>query len=228
MDYSPNLDGKQAVFRYKRPDKQMLMYGFVGQVGGIGANSNGLSLFVTTLPQGNKREEDGLGSTFLLRLLLEGDSVDEAVKALGDMPRFGALSYALSDFDRSVIVEASADEIVVMELTADRPYLAHTNHVLGIKTRNDLPPFFENGEPVWGTPMQSPERLKYAEEFLESHREGLVAEDFLELFTNPPVNITVEAFMTLQSGLAVYEGDTLTLYVSAGTDPNRGWNKYTF
>jgi hypothetical protein len=143
-------------------------------------------------------------------------------------PRFGTLSYALSDFDKSVIVEASADEIVVMEPIVDKLYLAHTNHLLEIKTRNDLPPFFENGEPVWGTPTQSPERLKYAEEFLGSHREGLVAEDFLELFTNPPVNLTVEAFMTLQSGLAVYEGDTLTLYVSAGTDPNRGWNEYTF
>jgi predicted choloylglycine hydrolase len=228
MDYSPNLDGKQAVFRYNMPDRQVLMYGFIGQVGGIGANSNGLSLFVTTLPQGNKREEDGLGSTFLLRLLLEQGSVEKAVKALRDVPRFGALSYALSDFDKSLIVEASADEMVVMEPTQDKPYLAHTNHLLEIKTRNDLPPFFENGEPVWGTPMQSPERLKYAEEFLGSHRQGLVAEDFLELFTNPPVNLTVEAFMTLQSGLAVYEGDTLTLYVSAGTDPNRGWNEYTF
>jgi predicted choloylglycine hydrolase len=228
MDYSPNLDGKQAVFRYKTPDKQMLMYGFIGQVGGIGANSKGLSLFVTTLPQGNKREADGLGSTFLLRLLLEQDSVDAAVKALDDLPRFGTLSYALSDFDTSVIVEASADEMAVMEPTADKPYLAHTNHLLEIKTRNDLPPFFEDGEAVWGTPMQSPERLKVAEEFLESHREGLVAEDFLDLFTSPPVNITVEAFMTLQSSLAVYEGDSLTLYVSAGTDPSRGWNKYTF
>ena len=32
----------------------------------------------------------------------------------------------------------------------------------------------------------------------------------------------VGAFITLQSGLAVYEGDAITLYVSAGTDPNRG------
>ena len=48
MEYSGNLQGKQLVIRYQYSNRQLLTYGFVGQIGGVGVNSNGLSVFVTT------------------------------------------------------------------------------------------------------------------------------------------------------------------------------------
>jgi isopenicillin-N N-acyltransferase-like protein len=228
MDYTPNLDGQQLLTRYRLADKQLLSYAFTGQVGGIGANSKGLSLFVTTLPQGTKRDSDGLGSAFLLRLLLEQDSVDAALEKLAGLPRFGTLSYSIADFERSVIVEASADELVIRETSDETPYLVHTNYILDLEQRSDMPGIFEDGEPVPNVLPWNLERMRGASDFFDQHGAALQLEDFLRLFTNEPVNLTHPAFMTLQSALAVYEEESLKLYASAGTDRARGWNEYTF
>ena len=226
MDYTPNLDGKQAMLRYKYPGKHLFVYGFIGQVGGIGINSRGVSVFVTTLPQGKKRESDGLGVIPTLRLLLEQDSVDGAIATLHRIPRFAALSYAIADFDRQVMIEASADEIVVQEATDEQPSLVHTNYILELKTRNDIPGMYEGGEPVKGDVRKNIERFQFASELLEEHRHDLGADALLELFTSEPVNMTQRDLMTLLSAVAIYDGGSVTLYASAGTDRNRGWNRY--
>lgn len=69
---------------------KILLYTFAGRVGGIGANSRGLSMTCNTLPEGSKRKNDGLGGTDITRGLLERGSVKDAVAWPKKMPQFGA------------------------------------------------------------------------------------------------------------------------------------------
>lgn len=227
MDWSPNLDGEQVMFRFELPEKEIFMLGFFGQVGGIGVNSRGLSVFANTLPQGKIRDHDGIGSQFILRLLLEQNSVTKAIELLNRVPRFYALNYSLADFNRYVHVEASATELEVLEASRERPYLVHANFSLKLKEKNDLPGIYENGEPVPGSAVLNVERYETSMNFFEEKNEALSAEDFEELFSNSPVNMANPSFMTVESALAVYEGNSIKLYASAGNNSGREWNEYS-
>ncbi|HTI13510.1 MAG TPA: C45 family peptidase, partial [Dictyobacter sp.] len=227
-DYTLNFNGKPCIFRYTWPGKQLLMYGFVGQVGGIGVNSNGLSLFVTTLPQGKKRDDDGLGATFVCRLLLEQDTVDEAIALLRQIPHFSTLSLSIADWQRQVLIERSADEMVILETSEEHPYLIHTNYIQALQHRKDLPPYFVHGEPVRGMIPQNIERYEYTTHFFKEQKNTLEIHDLLHMFCCAPVNMKNQVFQTLQSGLVLYEERSLTYYVAQGNEPQRGWNSYTF
>ena len=93
MDYSGNLHKKQLVTKCDYGDLKILRYDFVGSACGFGLNNYGLAIWATTLPQGQKRDDDGLGSGSIARALLGCKSVDEAIAKLRSVPRFGTLSY---------------------------------------------------------------------------------------------------------------------------------------
>ena len=228
MDYSGNLQGKQLVIRYKYPNHQLLMYGFVGQVGGIGVNSNGLSVFVNTLPQGKKRDQDGIGSTFVLRMLLEQDSVDSAIAKLSAAPRFAGTNYILTDFAKGVIIESDAAEAIPREQTNEKPFVVGTNHVLHLKYRHDIPGLYENGEALRSSISLTVERMEYADNLIRNAGKDLNTKSLKGLLTVTPVNFYHPAFMTLQSGIVEYDVDKVYFYVSGGHDPLREWNRYTF
>jgi isopenicillin-N N-acyltransferase-like protein len=165
IDFSTNYDSKPVMIRYNYPDKEILMYTFVGRIGGVGLNEKGLSVFTTTLPQGIKSENGGLGSSYILRLLLEQNSVDQAVEMLKKSPRFGSFSYSLADHEKSLMVEASADEVIVKPMERYPGFQCHTNHMLWIEPENriDLPGIFENGQPLPGAAsFYTQERLEQA------------------------------------------------------------------
>lgn len=228
MDYSGNLQGKQLVIRYNYPNRQLLMYGFVGQVGGIGVNSDGLSVFVNTLPQGKKRDNDGLGSTFVLRMLLEQGSVDSAIAKLEATPRFAGTNYVLTDHSKGVIAESDANEVILRRQTDTTPYVVGTNHVLHLKHRHHIPGSYENGEAVRGSIEMTIERMEYAENYIKNAGAELNAKSLKELLTVTPVNFFHPKMMTLQSGVVAYDDNNICFYVSGGYDPMRKWNKYTF
>lgn len=228
MDYSGNLQDKQLVIRYNYPNRQLLMYGFVGQVSGVGVNSNGLSTFVNTLPQGKKRDNDGLGSAFVLRMLLEQDSVDNAIAKLKATPRFAGTNYVLTDHGKGVIIESDANEVILRKQTATTPYVVGTNHVLHLKHRHNVPGFYEDGEAVRCSISMTIERMEYAENYIRNAGTELNAKSLKELLTVTPVNFFHPIFMTLQSGVVAYDDNKIYFYVSRGYDPMRKWNKYTF
>ena len=228
MDYSGNLLGKQLVVRYTYPDQQILMYGFVGQVGGIGVNSQGLSVFVNTLPQGKKRHNEGLGSTFVLRMLLEQPSVDAALAKLKKVPRFGGTNYTLTDMNKGMIAESDADQVVLRIPDADPSIVVGTNHALHLDYRHDIPGIYENGEPVRSSIVLTVERMEYTQRFLEAIGDRMDVDDLKNLLTVTPVNIYHPAFMTLQSGIVKYDGGQILFFVSGGYNPQREWNAYQF
>ena len=228
MEYSGNLQGKQLVIRYQYSNRQLLTYGFVGQIGGVGVNSNGLSVFVTTLPQGKKREQDGLGSTFVRRMLLEQNSVDSAIAKLAATPRFAGTNYILTDFTKGVIIESDAADAILREQTNEKPFVVGTNHVLHLNHRHDIPGLYENGEALRSSISLTIERMAYAENLITSAGTDLNTKSLKGLLTVTPVNIYHPAFMTLESGIVEYDVDKVYFYVSGGYDPLRKWNEYTF
>jgi predicted choloylglycine hydrolase len=228
MDYSGNLLEKQLIIRYRFPNRELLVYGFVGQVGGPGVNSQGLSVFVNTLPQGKKRERDGLGSTFILRNLLEQESVDGALAKLKEIPRFGGGNFTLTDRAQGMVVETDADEVIPRRQSAWDWVVVGTNHVLHLKHRHDMPGVYEDGEPIPYSISLTLERMGSAKRQFDAVREHLSVADIKTILTTSPVCIYHPMFMTLQSGIVEYDGDEIRFYVSGGYDPLRGWNEYTF
>lgn len=230
-DYSSNLNSKQLMIRYIYPDMEILMYGFVGHIGGMGVNSKGLSVFAATLPQGSKRETDGLGSNYILRLLLGLDSVDQVIETLGELPRFGSLCYSIADYSQSVMTESTADEIILTPLPMYPGFQCHTNHMLWTdkSKRNDLPGVFEDGEPIPGElSFNTLERLELADGFIIEAEDAIDRDVFTEMLTAEPINSSNPLLMTLQSAIVEYDAEKISFHVSAGTDPQRQWNEYGF
>ena len=232
MDYTPNLDGSQLVMQrtFVEGDKE-LIYGFVGQVTGPGMNSRGVSCTINTLPQARKREDNGLGSAFLARAVLETGSVDDALVRLSNLPRFSGGIHSIVDTGKTVIVEATPTEVAHVPPVHLR-YNVHTNHAFAIQDRIQIPGWFdEHGQPVIGPAgslWMTKERQAAAEAFLSAH-DGIVSVDDLKrMFTTAPINSTDPASMTLQSVIFVHDPDNLVMYASAGCDPKRGWNEYHF
>ena len=99
---------------------------------------------------------------------------------------------------------------------------------MALDKRNDIPGFYENGEPVEGMRFLTVERKNAAKRFLKKHADDLEVKDLKRMLTRAPINMANPDFMTLQSAIAKCDGDKCRLYCSAGHDPSRDWNKYGF
>lgn len=232
-----SLDKQQLMIRYKYTDREILIYTFIGRVGGIGVNSKGLSVLATNLPQGEKGGSDGLAQNYLLRLILEQDNVDSALEILKNTNRFAAYSYALADYKKSTITEESGDKFVSSPMLQYPGFQCHTNHMQWIEPKNriDIPGIFENGEPVKAaSSFYTIERLEQIKATLLPNPEDTeIIEDIdddelQDIFTSPKINSTSPDFVTLQSAIIEYDEEALDMIISAGSDPDRKWNRYDF
>ncbi|MBW8016311.1 MAG: hypothetical protein FVQ82_09005 [Planctomycetes bacterium] len=228
---SPDLDGRQLMIRYKYPGREILIYTFIGRVGGIGVNDMGLSALAAKLPQGIKRQTDGLGANYVLRLLLELDDVDNALAALKKIRKFSPHSYALADYKKSVITEESGDQFVSSPMLQYPGFQCHTNHMLWIeaKDRIDIPGIFENGRPLPAhKSFYTAERLVQAKAGLTGDLEDIDDDKLQDLLTKPNINSTDTDIKTLQSAIIEYDEEEIDMIISAGADPERKWNRYDF
>lgn len=227
------LDGTQLVIRYKYPNREILIYTFIGRLGGFGVNDKGLSALAANLPQGKKRKSDGLGVNYMLRLLLEQDDVENALAVLKKTPRLSSSTFAIADYKQSVMTEESGDQFVSSPMLQYPGFQCHTNHMLWIETayRLDIQGAFENGRPLPGA------ESFYTAERLEQAKAGLVAQDELEdvdddalqdIITRHNINETAPECRTLQSTIIEYDEDDIDMIISAGSNPKRKWNRYDF
>lgn len=227
LDYTPNLDGVQLVVHYTYPSGlKILMFTFAGQVGGIGVNSKGLSMVCNTLPEGSKRNNEGLGGTYTTRGLLEQDSVAGAVKWLEKMPQFGTYNYSLVDGTDALMVEYSLKGLARLETPKDKQYLAHANHILKLDDRNEVPGY-PKGKPEGDVSGKTIARQGAADKLLSGKGASASVDDLKAILTTPPLNNSGE-WVTLQSIIVVHDRDDLRMYASAGNNPKRAWNVYKF
>lgn len=231
-DYkSTHLDGKQLMIRYKYPDREILIYTFIGMVGGIGVNSKGLSVLAAKLPQGKNRATDGLAQNYTLRFILEQNNVDVALEILKNTKRFAAYSYALADYKKSTITEESGDQFISSPMLQYPGFQCHTNHMLWIdpKNRFDIPGIFENGEPLDpAASSYTTERLEQVKNYLLIDTEDIEEDDLQDFLKIPKINRTAPDLITLQSAIIKYDEDKIDMIISADPGPKRKWNNYDF
>jgi hypothetical protein len=228
---NPGLDGNQLVIRYKYPNREILIYTFIGQVGGGGVNDKSLSVLAVKLPQGNKRQLDGLGINYVLRLILELDDVDNALEILKKTRKFSPHSYALADYKKSVITEESGDQFVSSPMLQYPGYQCHTNHMLWIepKDRVNIAGIFENGEPLLAEKSSfTLERLEQAKAGLTGDLDDIDDDRLQELLTKPNINSADQEMETMQTTIIEYDEEEIDMIISAGSDPDRDWNRYDF
>ena len=228
---NPDLDGRQMVIRYKFPNREILIYTFIGRVGGIGVNDKGLSVLAAKLPQGKIRQSDGLGLNYVIRLLLQLDDVDNAIATLKKTRKLSSYSYALADYKQSVITEESDGQFVSSPMLQYPGFQCHTNHMLWIEPKNriNIPSIFENGEPLPGQKsFYTVERLEQAKAGLTGDLDDIDDDRLEELLIKLNINSTGPDYKTLQSVIIEYDDDEIEMIVSAGSDPEREWDDYDF
>jgi hypothetical protein len=228
MDYTSNLRDKQLVIRYIYNEKQTLIYCFVGQIGGIGVNTYGLSALINTLPQGKIHEGDGLGSVFILRLILEQTSASGALEKLKQIPRLSGNNFTLTDYNDGMIVECDADQVVPRMQTDQEHTVVAANHALHLDHRIDMPGIFERGEALRSSPILTVERKEFTEAQLNALGSDMSVNHLKSILTVTPVNFFNRNFETLQSVIVELDEVDIRLFASSGYDPYREWNEYTF
>jgi len=219
------------MIRYKYPNREILIYTFIGQVGGIGVNDKGFSVVAAKLPQGKKRQTDGLATNYVLRMLLELDDVDSALETLKNTRRFSPHSYALADYKKSVITEESSDQFISSPMLQYPGFQCHTNHMLWIepKDRIDIPGVFENAEPLIAKKSYyTIERLVQAKAALTGDPDDIDDDKLKDILTTPNINSTDIEVKTLQSAIIEYDEEKIDMIISAGPHPERDWNRYDF
>lgn len=127
QDLYRHIDGHQVMLRYHDPDGlTVLAPSVAGLLALNGVNSAGLGVGVTTVSE-LAHSDQGVPSGFLVPMLARCPSVDLALEQLGVTPIASGNSFTLATAQRSVVVEASAQEVTVVD---DGDRALHTNHAL--------------------------------------------------------------------------------------------------
>jgi hypothetical protein len=125
QDLDDHFDGAQVMLRHVDLDGlEILSPSLAGLLALNAVNSAGLAVCITTLSP-LPHSTDGLSSGFVVPLLTRCRSVDEALELLGRLPIASGNTYTLGTRVRSVVVEASADAVVIDQ---DGERAIHTNH----------------------------------------------------------------------------------------------------
>lgn len=112
------------VLRTRTEARTILQLTFAGLLGYVGINDRGLAVGLNMVIAGAWRP--GVPPYLISRRLLELDSVEACIDELRRLPRASSRCYTLVDARRACQVEATADEVAVI----DGAELLHTNHCL--------------------------------------------------------------------------------------------------
>ena len=236
MDFTDAYEGFEAVYKIQLENKAILMYGFVGQFGGIGVNSRGLGNTINVICNCPNNVGFGIPSTALLRLVLEQNSVAEAEELLRTLPCSTAGCYMVTDTESTAVFEVSPNKVVKIS-AGDDGWLVHTNHAIATDDVVDVPGSFRGSEAIIRedgfTDFKTVERYDMLCKNVAENYATLDVEDARALLTTAPINVQHGLMLgldlsTLQSMIAVCDGENSCLYVGQGMDPGRKYVKLSF
>lgn len=131
MDVGKWVDGKQALLQIMRTENtpEILLFTFAGSMGLIGLNSSGLGVTCNTLTQLN-HATDGLPVSFIVRKLLEYQSIDHAESFLRDIKHASGQNYILASIGDVRCFECCGTSVVSYQPKDHSGRIFHTNHPL--------------------------------------------------------------------------------------------------
>jgi isopenicillin-N N-acyltransferase-like protein len=222
MDFSDAYNGYQALYRIHYDDKDILLYGFVGQFGGVGINSNGVGVTVNIIGDGMGNNGFGIPSTATTRGILQLNSVDEAVEWLKTLPISSAHSLIIADPKKAIGIEATANNIFEMT-PQDEKYVVHSNHCL--QTPDKL-----EGSEINDEESNTVVRLNIVLSMLEGKEDLAGVDDIIEILSTEPVLDIIQDSQggTVQSVISVCDANAPHLYVAKASDKNRQFVKVDF
>jgi len=131
MDIPSYVEGHQILLHIQYPDSDLesLIYTFAGSISLCGMNNSPLGINLNTLMQLGYKN-DGLPIVFLVRLLLETASYEQAVRLLNSAPISTGINVTVSEPGRVGAFECSPNKIVEYRPREDGRRVCHSNHPL--------------------------------------------------------------------------------------------------
>jgi len=160
MDLPKYYDGTQTLLHVAHHDSDLESFIFTpaGLIGTTGLNNRSLGLCVNTLAP-LRSAPHGLPVAFVVRGILEHETLDEAVAFARDVAHASGQNYALGSPGRIVDIECSATKAVPFTVGPTRVY--HTNHPLANDDRAPQPDdpnavVFGTGDITEAEPVDAP------------------------------------------------------------------------
>ena len=222
MDFSDAYNGYQVLYRIHYTDKDILMYGFVGQFGGIGVNSHGVGVTVNIMSDGIGKEGSGIPSTATTRGMLQLDSVDEAVEWLRTLPISSAHSLIVTDPEKATGIEATANSIFVMKPQNEK-YVVHSNHCLQTPDRFEIPGISDEDS-------NTVVRLNLVLNMLKGKEALTDVHDIIKILSTEPVLDIIQKGQggTVQSVIGVCDAIAPYVYIAKASEKERQFVKVGF
>lgn len=207
QDLDCYYDGGQVMLRYIEEDGlEILAPSVAGLLALNGVNSAGLAVCITTLSP-LAHSPDGVGSGFIVPMLLRCRSIEEGIALLQRLPRASGNSYTLGSRHASAVMETSSTDVVIAD-QGDR--VLRTNHPQAL-------------QPVWEHERFRNSRDRYSE-LEQTVRPDSSVEDLLGMYATGQIcrsRASAERFMTV--GTMIFElGDRQSCHYAPGpldTDP---------
>ena len=129
LDIPIYKNGIQTILKFiDGSGKSSIVFTQAGVLASLGANNSPLAICVNSLPQLAYRS-DGLPVSYLVRKVLQNNSLADGVEALKTLPHATAQNYLIGSNIKFSNYECSANQTALVEYPeADRMF--HTNHIL--------------------------------------------------------------------------------------------------
>ena len=141
MDIGRWVEGKQVLLRVMPTANapEALVFTKAGSIGLNGVNANGLGITCNTLAQLNEAR-DGLPVSFIVRSVLQKQSIDEAEDFIRRIPHASGQNYILSSAGDMRCFECCGSSVVRYIPEPDQGRVFHSNHPLVNTDENHLLP----------------------------------------------------------------------------------------
>lgn len=228
LDEPGIFDGFQALFRIQLPGRNILLYGFCGQLQGMGINDRGISVIANAVVNGSISLEHGVPNTIMARAFYECESVEQCEALLKKCPCSTSTAYTIADFDHVRCFETTARDVA--EVPMEGPGIAHTNHLLASTDYRTHAGACEGSRilrmPEGVSWAMTEERLEIARDFVAREGQAATPEALMGFLDTPPVFRNYGS-PTLESCVSVSDREDPHIYIAAAKGTGRTYLRFS-
>jgi hypothetical protein len=229
MDLGGYTDGHQLALRISSSayEREMLIFTIGGMIALMGVNGKGMGVCVNSLPQ-LPSARDGLPVAFVIRKLLQEDTVATAARLLATLPHSTGQHYLLADSAELRSFEVSSASVTEYS-PADPMCILHTNHPLVGATVNTVAARYQANSLARLRSLQM--RLTAEDPTLGKIKAALSSHDDVEFpicRPSPADHPQESPSATFTTGSMISElgnGKALESWMSAGPPCSRGYTR---